>query len=150
VGSMLATISCSAHFAGRRAGSQEHEHNNKKPEPGQDRGRQGFAHQGLMHGKRRVQKDRMVGLGPCPAHTRAGKSARTETVMYASGHACLLLAITVFSCMIVTSKSQLNNVVTAPEIISLVANDPDDLDGDALRHALCTSSAAFISDHAPT
>jgi hypothetical protein len=52
--------------------------------------------------------------------------------------------------MIVTSKSQMNNVVPAPEIISLVADDPDDLDGAALGHAFSTSSAAFISDHAPT
>jgi len=148
-GSMLAPISCSAHCAGRRAGSREQEHNRRKPEPGRDRGRQGFAHQGLMHGKRkrRVQSDHgMVGLGPCPAHTCAGKSAQTGTVMYTS----TLLAITVFSCLIVSSKSQMNNVVPAPEIISLVADDPDDLDGAALRHAFCTSSAVFISDHAPT
>ena len=41
---------------------------------------------------------------------------------------CVLAAVVCFS-IVVSTDSQLNNVVPAPQIVSLVADDPDNLDG---------------------
>lgn len=147
--SMQAPISATR--AGGRHRRREHERKHKQPVPGRDTGRHGLTHRGLSHGKGRVRKNGMGGLVPGSAHV--GQCAQTRTVTHTSRPAGLLLAITVFSCMIATSKSQMNNVVDAPEIISLVANDPDDLDGAAaailLRTGFCGSRLRLYAPACP-
>jgi hypothetical protein len=59
--------------------------------------------------------------------------------LHNSAHAARsLLALLMFSCVIVPAYAQSNNVVDAPKIISLVADDPDDLDGTH-KHALTST-----------
>lgn len=60
------------------------------------------------------------------------REKHTQRRLHSSAHAAArsVLALLMLSCVIVPAcTQQSNNVVDAPKIISLVADDPDDLDG---------------------